>query len=155
MRFERRLLWVVISAYHLPMVGGTRRCKLPLRSYVDKPPSRNLSRKNSSKQCVWNRQSASTAVAWCVLQQPPNAIKRCLLLSMEETYICPFSRTTYSPNQDIWIWRHIWSELIHIYSTNFLVITVKPVDLLMANFEYGKICMVGGWFAKSVFPLSQ
>ena len=33
------------------MVGGTRRRKSPLGSYVNKPLSRNLSRKNSSIQC--------------------------------------------------------------------------------------------------------
>ena len=52
-RYERRLLWEVISSYHLPMVGGARRHKLPLGSYVDKPLSRNLSRKSSSKEWYW------------------------------------------------------------------------------------------------------
>ena len=39
--------------------------------------------------------------------------------------------------------------------TNFLVITYKPVDRLIPNFECGKICMVGGLFANAVKPLSQ
>ena len=34
--------------------------------------------------------------------------------------------------------------------TNFLVITYKPVDRLIPNFECGKICMFLGLFAKSV-----
>ena len=34
--------------------------------------------------------------------------------------------------------------------TNFLVITFKPVDRLIPNFECGKICMFLGLFAKSV-----
>ena len=47
-----RQVRVVIWAYHLPMEGGARRRKLPLWSYVNKPISRNLYRKNSSKECL-------------------------------------------------------------------------------------------------------
>ena len=39
--------------------------------------------------------------------------------------------------------------------TNFLVITFKPVDQLIPNFECGKICMVGGLFANAVKLLMQ
>ena len=52
--FETRLPRIVISAYHLPIVGGARRRKLPLGSYVNKPLSRNLSRKSTSKECQVN-----------------------------------------------------------------------------------------------------
>ena len=38
---------------------------------------------------------------------------------------------------------------------NFLVITFKPVDQLISDFECRKICMVGGLFANAVKPLSQ
>ena len=38
---------------------------------------------------------------------------------------------------------------------NFLVITFKPVDRLIPNFECEKICMAGGLFANAVKPLSQ
>ena len=40
-----------LRTHHLPMVGGARWCKLPLGSYLNKPLSRNLSRKNSSIEC--------------------------------------------------------------------------------------------------------
>ena len=39
--------------------------------------------------------------------------------------------------------------------TNFLVITFKPMDRLIPNFECGKICMFLGLFSKSVLPLIQ
>ena len=34
------------------MVGGASRCKLPLGGYINKPLSRNLSRKNNSIECL-------------------------------------------------------------------------------------------------------
>ena len=34
---------------------------------------------------------------------------------------------------------------------NFLTITVQSVNWLISNFEYGKICRIGGLFAKAVF----
>ena len=44
--FETRLNWEVISTHHIPVVGGVRRRKLPLRSFVSKYVSRNLSQKS-------------------------------------------------------------------------------------------------------------
>ena len=38
---------------------------------------------------------------------------------------------------------------------NFLVITFKPVDRLISNFECDKICMVWGLVGNAIKPLSQ
>ena len=50
------------------MVGGGRRRKLPLWSYVNKPLSHNLSQKNSSKECLSNffRQNGGLQLTWYV-----------------------------------------------------------------------------------------
>ena len=52
-------------------------------------------------------------------------------------------------------WFKVMTEKLFQTQMNFLVITFKPVDRLIPNFECGKICMFLGLFAKSVSPWSQ